>query len=168
MACDPRSAVTAQRLPIRNRSRIIRPLVQSSDRSRCASRPARWPETVLRPSTIADLAIPNLRQGGRQYGRRRKMARYTKPKSVVRFPDLEHSKIAVLNSLPAASSQESYGHAIDEFIGWTARSHAWHSTEPLFSATGSFLNRRASRLRRSTCDSRQCAGSLTKLLIPDC
>ncbi len=49
---------------------------------------------------------------------RRKMARCAKPKSVLRFPDLEHSKIAVLNSLPAASSQESYGHAIDEFIGW--------------------------------------------------
>jgi len=31
---------------------------------------------------------------------------------------LEQSKTAVLNSLPAASSQESYGHAIDEFIGW--------------------------------------------------
>jgi site-specific recombinase XerD len=31
---------------------------------------------------------------------------------------LEQSKTAALNSLPAASSQESYGHAIDEFIGW--------------------------------------------------
>jgi site-specific recombinase XerD len=31
---------------------------------------------------------------------------------------LEQSKTAVLNSLPAASSQESYGHAIDEFICW--------------------------------------------------
>jgi hypothetical protein len=32
--------------------------------------------------------------------------------------DLEQSKNAVLNSLAAASSQESYAHAIDEFIGW--------------------------------------------------
>jgi site-specific recombinase XerD len=31
---------------------------------------------------------------------------------------LEQSKNAVLNSLAAASSQKSYGHAIDEFIGW--------------------------------------------------
>jgi site-specific recombinase XerD len=31
---------------------------------------------------------------------------------------LEQSKNAVLNSLAAASSQESYGHAIDEFISW--------------------------------------------------
>jgi hypothetical protein len=50
--------------------------------------------------------------------RRRKMAKGAKPKSVLRFPDLEHSKIAVLNSLPSANSQESYGHAIDEFIRW--------------------------------------------------
>ena len=50
--------------------------------------------------------------------RRRKVARCVKPKSVLRFPDLEHSKIAILNSLPAASSQDSDGHAIDEFIGW--------------------------------------------------
>jgi integrase len=37
---------------------------------------------------------------------------------VLRIPDLEQSKHAVLNSLPAKTSQESYGHAIDEFISW--------------------------------------------------
>ena len=37
---------------------------------------------------------------------------------VVGHPDLEQSKNAVLHSLGTASSQESYGHAIDEFIGW--------------------------------------------------
>jgi site-specific recombinase XerD len=45
--------------------------------------------------------------GGRQYGA-----------SILRLPDLEQSKNAVLHSLAAASSQESYGHAIDEVIGW--------------------------------------------------
>src|SRR5665811_549796 len=50
--------------------------------------------------------------------RRQKIAKRPKPKAVLRLPDLEQSKTAVLNSLPAASSQESYGHAIDEFIGW--------------------------------------------------
>jgi site-specific recombinase XerD len=49
---------------------------------------------------------------------RQKSAKRARPKSVLRLPDLEQSKSAVLNSLPAASSQESYGHAIDEFIGW--------------------------------------------------
>jgi hypothetical protein len=50
--------------------------------------------------------------------RRQKIAKRPKPKTVLRLPDLEQSKNAVLNSLPAASSQESYGHAIEEFIGW--------------------------------------------------
>jgi len=39
-------------------------------------------------------------------------------KTILRLPDLEQSKSAVLHSLGAASSQESYRHAIDEFIGW--------------------------------------------------
>lgn len=50
--------------------------------------------------------------------RRQKSGKRSKPKTVLRLPHLEQSKTAVLNSLPAASSQESYGHAIDEFIGW--------------------------------------------------
>ena len=41
-----------------------------------------------------------------------------RPRTVLRLLDLEHSKSAVLNSLAAVSSQESYGHAIDEFITW--------------------------------------------------
>src|SRR5450631_670026 len=49
---------------------------------------------------------------------RQKTVKRRKPKTVLRQPDLEQSKNAVLNSLAAASSQESYGHAIDEFIGW--------------------------------------------------
>jgi len=48
----------------------------------------------------------------------RKKSKHFKVKSVLRLPDLEQSKNAVLHSLAAASSQESYGHAIDEFIGW--------------------------------------------------
>src|ERR1019366_824974 len=50
--------------------------------------------------------------------RKQKMAKRPNSKTVLRLPDLDQSKNAVLNSLAAASSQESYGHAIDEFIGW--------------------------------------------------
>jgi hypothetical protein len=50
--------------------------------------------------------------------RRQETTKRHKPKTILRFPDLEQSKNAVVNSLAAASSQESYGHAIDEFIGW--------------------------------------------------
>jgi site-specific recombinase XerD len=42
----------------------------------------------------------------------------SKAKTILRLPDLEQSKNSVLHSLAAASSQQSYGHAIDEFIGW--------------------------------------------------
>ena len=40
------------------------------------------------------------------------------PKSVLKLPDLEQSKSAVLNSLTSPSSQRTYDHAIREFIEW--------------------------------------------------
>ena len=40
------------------------------------------------------------------------------PKTVLKLPDLEQSKSAVLNSLTSPSSQRSYDHAIREFINW--------------------------------------------------
>ena len=40
------------------------------------------------------------------------------PKAVLKLPDLEQSKSAVLNSLTSRSSQRSYDHAIHEFIDW--------------------------------------------------
>jgi hypothetical protein len=50
--------------------------------------------------------------------RRKKTTRRSRAKSILRLPDLEQSKNAVPNSIVAASSQGSYAHAIDEFIGW--------------------------------------------------
>src|SRR5260370_22491240 len=40
------------------------------------------------------------------------------PKTVLKLPDLEQSKSAVLNSLVSSSFQRSYDHAIREFIEW--------------------------------------------------
>jgi hypothetical protein len=40
------------------------------------------------------------------------------PKTILKLPDLEQSKSAVLNSLTSPSSQRSYDHAIREFIDW--------------------------------------------------
>jgi site-specific recombinase XerD len=40
------------------------------------------------------------------------------PKTVLKLPDLEVSKSAVLNSLSSLSSRRSYDHAIREFIDW--------------------------------------------------
>src|ERR1700693_2953711 len=50
--------------------------------------------------------------------RRHNKGRRPLAKMVLRLPDLAQSKNAVLNSLPAPSSQESYRHAMEEFIGW--------------------------------------------------
>ena len=40
------------------------------------------------------------------------------PKTVLRIPDLAHSKSAVLNSLGSESSHRTYDYAIDKFVDW--------------------------------------------------
>ncbi len=50
--------------------------------------------------------------------RRQRKGKTRCTRTVLRIPDLEQSKGAVLNSLPAKTSQESYAHAIDEFTAW--------------------------------------------------
>src|SRR6201982_3493853 len=44
--------------------------------------------------------------------------RRTTTKSVLRLPDLEHAKAAVLNSLTSQDAKRGYNHAIDEFVDW--------------------------------------------------
>src|SRR6185437_7202523 len=50
--------------------------------------------------------------------RNAKSKRKRAPKTVLKLPDLEQSKSAVLNSLTSPNSQRSYDHAIREFIDW--------------------------------------------------
>ena len=50
----------------------------------------------------------------KQSSRRRRSS----TKSVLRLPDLEHAKAAVLNSLNSADAKRGYCHAIDEFVDW--------------------------------------------------
>ena len=40
------------------------------------------------------------------------------PKTILRLPDLEVAKSAVLNSLSCPDAQRGYRHAIDEFVDW--------------------------------------------------
>lgn len=47
-----------------------------------------------------------------------KRAKKRNPKTILKLPDLEHSKNAVLNSLSSVSSRRSYDHAIRDFIDW--------------------------------------------------
>lgn len=51
-----------------------------------------------------------------------KNKRKRNPKTVLKLPDLEQSKSAVLNSLTSQSSQRSYDYAIREFD--------WYCSEP--------------------------------------
>ena len=43
------------------------------------------------------------------------------PKTILKLPDSEQSKTAVLNSLASPSSRRSYDHAIRDFTDWLLR-----------------------------------------------
>ncbi len=47
-----------------------------------------------------------------------KKKRRTAPKTILRLPDLDQAKSAVLNSLMSTDAQRGYRHAIDEFVEW--------------------------------------------------
>src|SRR3954462_14803285 len=49
---------------------------------------------------------------------KRKRGKKKAPRRVLALPDLEHAKLAVLNSLTSASGQRTYEHAIREFVAW--------------------------------------------------
>lgn len=51
------------------------------------------------------------------------------PQTILKLPDLEQSKAAVLNSLTSPNSRRSYDHAIPDFIDWYCSDHGWRSTE---------------------------------------
>src|ERR1700758_4092935 len=49
---------------------------------------------------------------------RKNVAKPKRPKTKLGLPDLDHSRSAVLDSLPSSESKRGYRHAIDEFIDW--------------------------------------------------
>lgn len=49
-------------------------------------------------------------------GNRKARANYRR--TVLRLPDLDHSKAAVLNSLSSSGSRRVYRYAIEQFIAW--------------------------------------------------
>jgi hypothetical protein len=61
---------------------------------------------------------PMLRRGGRQYGKKQSQAKPNYRRAVLRLPDLDHSKLAVLNSLRSPGSRRVYQYAIEQFIAW--------------------------------------------------
>jgi integrase len=104
--------------------------------------------------------------------RRAKSKRKRAPKTVLKLPDLEQSKSAVLNSLTSPSSQRSYDHAIREFIDWycseprlafnkTVVTRYRISLEQRHYAP-STINLRLAAVRRLACEASDCG-----LLSPD-
>jgi site-specific recombinase XerD len=83
------------------------------------------------------------------YSRRKR----TTTKSVLRLPDLEHAKAAVLNSLTSPDAQRGYRHAIDEFVDW-------YCSEPRLA-----LNRIVVLRYRSHLESRQLAPGTVNLRL---
>ncbi len=77
----------------------------------------------------------------------------TTTKSVLRLPDLEHAKTAVLNSLTSLDAQRGYRHAIDEFVDW-------YCSEPRLA-----LNRTVLLRYRSHLESRQLAPGTINLRL---
>jgi hypothetical protein len=49
---------------------------------------------------------------------RRQKAKANYRRTVIRLPDLDHSKVAVLNSLTSPRSRRVYQYAIEQFIAW--------------------------------------------------
>ena len=77
----------------------------------------------------------------------------TTTKSVLRLPDHEHAKAAVLNSLTSLDAQRGYRHAIDEFVDW-------YCSEPRLA-----LNRIVVLRYRSHLESRQLAPGTVNLRL---
>ena len=48
----------------------------------------------------------------------RKKAKPNYRRIILRLPDLDHSKLAVLNSLTSPNSRRVYKHAIEKFVAW--------------------------------------------------
>jgi len=72
-------------------------------------------------------------------------SRRKRSKSVLRLPDLEHAKAAVLNSLNSIDAKRGYRYVIDEFV-------EWYCSEPRFA-----FNRIVVLRYRSHLESRQLA-----------
>src|SRR5271163_2638445 len=87
-----------------------------------------------------------------------KTKRKRTPKSILKLPDLEQSKSAVLNSLTSPSSQRTYDHAIREFIEWYYSEPRLAFNKLSLPGTESLSNSSIMRPPPSICASRQSEG----------
>ena len=73
------------------------------------------------------------------------------PKAVLKLPDLDQAKSAVLNSLCSPDAQRGYRHAMDEFIECTVPSRDSHLAGLSSSAIGCIWSPANSPPAPSTC-----------------
>lgn len=90
----------------------LRPSQRSFVGLRCP--PGLLPRNVSASAIAGVTLTPMIGQTANMANNKRKCS----PKTVLKLPDLEQSRSAVLNSLTSLSSQRSYDHAIREFIEW--------------------------------------------------
>jgi site-specific recombinase XerD len=76
-----------------------------------------------------------------------------KPKRILRLPDLENAKSAVIGSLTSTEAQRGYSHAINEFVDW-------YCSEPRLA-----FNRTVVLRYRSYLESRQLAAGTINLRL---
>jgi hypothetical protein len=69
---------------------------------------------------------------------------------VLRLPDLDHTKTAMLNSLTSPASRRVYQYAIDKFIAWYCSEPRLAFNRIVLSATEFIWNRARWRRTRST------------------
>ena len=59
----------------------------------------------------------------------RRKVKSTHAKTILRLPDLDIAKAAVIHSLSCPDAQQGYRHAIDEFVDWYCWSRGYRSVE---------------------------------------
>src|SRR5215831_15731551 len=88
-------------------------------------------------------------------------------KRVLKLPDLDFAKRAVLNTLGSPESKRAYEFAIDDFVAWyCSEPRLEHSARRSYCDIGSTLRGDAFPRQRSTCDWRQCGGWPMRPPIP--
>ena len=85
-----------------------------------------------------------------------KASRKRTPKHVLKLPDLEQSKSAVLNSLTSRSSQRTYDHAIREFIEWYCSEPRLAFNKTVVTRYRIFLDLRLAAVRRLAYEAADC------------
>ena len=90
------------------------------------------------------------------------------PKRVLALLDLEQAKSAVLNTLTSKSSQQTYDHAITEFVEWYCSEPRLAFNQTVVLRYRISLEQRQFARQPSTCASRLSGGLPTKPPIPGC